>query len=49
MSTYSSNVPLRSGFRPAKGFPRLSQVLCFGLQYRGDEEVMEPNGEEDLR
>ena len=34
MSTYFSNVPLRSGFGPVKGFPRLSQVPYFGLQYR---------------
>ena len=49
MTIYFSNVPLRSRFGPVKGFPRLSQVPYFGLQYRGEEEVMTPNGEEDLR
>ena len=33
----------------ASQVPRLSQVPYFGLQYRGEEEVMTPNGEEDLR
>ena len=49
MSTCFSNAPLRSGFGPVKGFPRPSQVLYFGLHYLGEEEVMMPNGEEDLR
>ena len=41
--------PIATGFGPVKGFPRLSQVPYFGLQYRGEEDVMTPNGEEDLR
>ena len=40
---------LESPVSPVKGFLRLGQVPYFGLQYRGEEEVMMPNGEEDLR
>ena len=49
MSIFFSNVPLRPGYGPVKGYPRSSQVPYFGRQYRGEEEVMTQIGEEGLR
>ena len=49
MSTFFSSVPLRPGYGSVKGYPRSSRAPYFGLQYRGEEEVMTQIGEDCLR